>query len=124
MRPWIVIAGIAGFLAVAIGAFAAHAVQGDARAAELLEKASRLLAWHALALGLVAWMAERWPAWRAPRVAGWLFVAGMVLFSGSLVLLALTPLNVAILAPFGGSAFLAGWLTVAWCGLTAPRAVS
>lgn len=120
MRPWIVIAGAAGFLAVAIGAFAAHGMEaaGDARGVELLEKASRYLMWHALAIGLVVLLAERRPEHRrALRLAGGLFVAGMVLFCGTLIVLALTPLSIAIVAPFGGTAFLAGWLTLGWVGL-------
>ncbi|EKV28723.1 putative small membrane protein [Caenispirillum salinarum AK4] len=121
MRRWIVLAGLNAFLAVALGAFAAHALEsmGDERAVGLAEKASRYMLWHALGLGLVGLLADRWPGRRALTVAGVLFQAGIVLFCGSLTLLALTDLPVAMAAPFGGTAFLAGWLSVAWAALKA-----
>lgn len=116
MRRWIVLAGLNAFVAVALGAFAAHILEntGDARAVGLAEKASRYMFWHALGLGLVGLLTERWPGRRALTVAGVLFQTGIVLFCGSLTLLALTDMPVAMAAPFGGTAFLAGWLAVAW----------
>ncbi|MBI5668679.1 MAG: DUF423 domain-containing protein [Chloroflexi bacterium] len=64
---------------------------------------------HALALLGTAWVAERWPG-RWARWAGWLFVAGIILFSGSLYLLAIFDLGImGAVAPVGGAAFLAGW---------------
>jgi uncharacterized membrane protein YgdD (TMEM256/DUF423 family) len=119
MRCWIVLAGLNGFVAVALGAFAAHGLEmmGDARAVELVEKASRYMLWHALGLGLVGLLVDRWPASRVLRAAGSFFQAGILLFCGSLVLLALTDLPFAPAAPYGGMAFLAGWLAVAWAGI-------
>jgi uncharacterized membrane protein YgdD (TMEM256/DUF423 family) len=69
--------------------------------------------YHALALLAVAWAVTRWPG---PWVtsAGWLFVAGTVLFSGSLYLLALTGVRaLGAITPFGGLAFILGWLALA-----------
>jgi uncharacterized membrane protein YgdD (TMEM256/DUF423 family) len=68
--------------------------------------------YHALALLLTAWAVGRWPV--APvRAAGWLFVAGTVLFSGSLYLLALTGVRgLGAVTPVGGLALLAGWLSL------------
>jgi len=70
--------------------------------------------YHALGLLAVAWMVTRWPGpW--PVRAGWLFVAGTVLFSGSLYALALTGVRwLGAITPLGGAAFLAGWLCLAW----------
>lgn len=119
MRRWIILAGINAFLAVGLGAFAAHALENiaDARAVGLAEKASRYMLWHALGLGLVGVLTDRWPGQRALTVAGVLFQTGIVLFCGTLTVLALTDLPVAMIAPFGGTAFLAGWLAVSWAAL-------
>ena len=76
--------------------------------------------YHALTLLAVAWAASHWPGSRLPVVAGWLFVAGTVLFSGSLYLLALTGVRwLGAVTPLGGVAFFAGWvclLLTAWRG--------
>lgn len=70
--------------------------------------------YHALALVLVGWVASRWPGGTA-QAAGWLFVAGTVVFSGSLYLLVLTgPRWLGAVTPLGGLALLAGWLTLVW----------
>jgi uncharacterized membrane protein YgdD (TMEM256/DUF423 family) len=70
--------------------------------------------YHALALIGVAWTATRWPAASLPIAAGWLMVAGMVFFSGSLILLALTGARwLGAIAPVGGLAFILGWLCLA-----------
>lgn len=120
MRPWIGLAGLFGAAGVGIGAFAAHAMErvGDGRAVDLVEKASHYMLWHALALGLVAVLADRLPQRRGVRVAGMFFTLGILLFCGSLLGLAFTGWRpVAMAAPFGGTAFIAGWLALAWSGL-------
>jgi uncharacterized membrane protein YgdD (TMEM256/DUF423 family) len=97
-------------MAVAMGAFGAHVLQGsgDARAVELVETASRYQLAHALA-ALVA--AALRPERYAARLA---FLAGAVLFPGSLYALALgLPRGLAVLAPVGGGLFLLGWLLLA-----------
>ena len=105
---------VSGFLAVAAGAFGAHALRTrlspDLLAA--FETGVRYQMYHALALLLVAWAATRWPG-PPVRAAGWLFVAGTVIFSGSLYLLALTGARgFGAATPVGGLAFLAGWLAL------------
>lgn len=107
---------LSAFLAVAAGAFGAHALRARL-APDLLavfETAARYQMYHALGLLAVAWMVTRWPGpW--PVRAGWLFVAGTVLFSGSLYALALTGVRwLGAITPLGGAAFLAGWLCLAW----------
>lgn len=102
-------------LAVAAGAFAAHALRGRL-APDLLavfETGARYQMYHALALLAAAGAAGRWPV-RLVRAAGWLFVAGTVLFSGSLYALALSGVGtLGVITPLGGVAFLAGWACLA-----------
>jgi uncharacterized membrane protein YgdD (TMEM256/DUF423 family) len=105
---------VSGLLAVAAGAFGAHAMRARL-SADLLaafETGARYQMYHALALLVVAWAATRWPG-PPMRAAGWLFVAGTVIFSGSLYLLALTGARgFGAVTPVGGLAFLAGWLAL------------
>ena len=115
-RGFALLGALLAFLAVAAGAFGAHAIRGRL-APELLdtfETAARYQMYHALALLAAAWVGERWPG-PASLAAGWLFVAGIVLFSGSLYLLSLTGTRwLGAITPFGGLAFLVGWLALAW----------
>lgn len=108
-------------LSVAAGAFGAHALRARL-SAELLavfETAARYQMYHALALLGVARAVSRWPG-ALPQWSGWLFVAGTVLFSGSLYALALSGVRwLGAITPLGGVAFLAGWLCLV---LTARRA--
>ena len=103
------------FVAVAAGAFGAHGLR-TRLAPDLLavfETAARYQMYHALALLAAAWAASRWPG-ALPQWAGWLFVAGTVLFSGSLYLLALSGVRwLGAITPLGGAAFLAGWVCLA-----------
>jgi uncharacterized membrane protein YgdD (TMEM256/DUF423 family) len=103
-------------LAVALGAFAAHGLRAriSPEALQTFETGARYHMYHALALLAVAWAATRWPG-GAVTAAGWLFVAGTLLFSGSLYLLAVTGVRVlGAITPFGGLAFILGWLALAW----------
>lgn len=100
---------------MAAGAFGAHALRDrvDARALEVFETAARYQMYHALALLFVAWLAERALASGAVRLAGWAFVVGTVIFSGSLYLLSLTDATwLGAITPLGGVAFLVGWAAV------------
>lgn len=104
-----------GFMAVAAGAFGAHALRARLGAEMLAvwETAARYQMYHALALLAVAMGASRWPAggWGA---AGWLFTAGIVVFCGSLYLLAFTGTRwLGAITPIGGVCFLAGWVMLA-----------
>ena len=116
MQPWLVIAAINGALAVAAGAFGAHALQGrlDVHAMQVFETAARYHMYHALAIGLAA-LAIRGGAAASAQAAAIFFLAGIVLFSGSLYLLALTGTRaLGIVTPFGGLSFLIGWAALAW----------
>ncbi len=114
-RVFAALGGASAFIAMAAGAFGAHALRSRL-SPELLaafETGARYQMYHALALLAVAWAMTRWPV-PAVRAAGWLFVAGTVIFSGSLYLLALTGTRtVGAVTPLGGLAFLAGWLALA-----------
>jgi uncharacterized membrane protein YgdD (TMEM256/DUF423 family) len=116
MRLWLLIAAINGFLAVAAGAFGAHGLQHrlDANALQTFETGARYQMYHALAIGLAAF-AMRGNATALAQGAAVLFLAGIMLFSGSLYALALTDARgLALITPIGGVAFLAGWIALAW----------
>lgn len=118
-KLWLIVTGVNGFLAVALGAFGAHGLKKFL--ADAPDGALRLQWWqtgtqyhlaHALALGLVAVLASHVTG-RLPVAAGWCFVAGIALFSGSLYVMTLT--NVRLLGavtPVGGLCLLAGWALV------------
>jgi uncharacterized membrane protein YgdD (TMEM256/DUF423 family) len=115
-RTFFVIGSLAALLAVAAGAFGAHAL--EARLApgrlETFETAARYQMYHALALFVVAWAGERWTGGPA-MTAGWLFVAGMILFCGTLYALALgAPRWLGAITPLGGLSFMVGWGLLAW----------
>jgi len=119
-RLFFVLGSVLAGLAVAAGAFAAHGLKGRL-APEMLaafETGARYQMYHALALLAVAWAVHHWQHPAAP-VAGWLFVAGVVLFSGSLYLMAGTGLrDLGAVTPLGGLAFIAGWALLAWAAAT------
>jgi uncharacterized membrane protein YgdD (TMEM256/DUF423 family) len=110
------IGALGGLTAVALGAFAAHALKGKLTPElfEVFEVGARYHIYHALALLGVAWAATRWPG-TATTWAGWFFVAGIVLFSGSLYALALTGIRpLGAITPLGGVCFLVGWIALGW----------
>lgn len=110
-RVFFALGSASALVAVAAGAFGAHGLRArltpDLLAA--FETGARYQMYHALALLALGWAVTRWPGpW--PVRAGWLFVAGTVLFSGSLYVLALTGAPwLGAITPLGGVAFLAGW---------------
>ena len=104
------------FLAVALGAFAAHALKSrlSADMLAIFEVGVRYHMVHALALLAVAWAVSRWPESSA-GTAGWAFIIGIVVFSGSLYILSFTGMRwLGAITPIGGVAFLLGWLILAW----------
>jgi uncharacterized membrane protein YgdD (TMEM256/DUF423 family) len=118
-RLFFALGAVAGFIGVALGAFAAHGLKSrlDAGLLATFEIGVRYHMYHALALLCVAWACTRWPG-ALTNAAGWLFVAGIVVFSGSLYVLALTGVRwLGAITPLGGLAFLAGWICLAWAAL-------
>lgn len=117
MEKLFIIAGaISAFIGVAGGAFGAHALKSRL-APDLLavfEVGVRYQMYHAFALIATAWIIGRWPG-GAANAAGWLFIAGTLLFSGSLYLLGLTGVRwLGAITPLGGLAWLAAWACLAW----------
>ena len=115
-RTFLALGALSGGLAVAAGAFGAHGLRGrlspDLMA--VFETAARYLMYQALALIALAAVAGRLVG-RGAEVAGWLFVVGTVIFSGSLYLLALGgPRWLGAVTPLGGLCFLVGWAALAW----------
>jgi uncharacterized membrane protein YgdD (TMEM256/DUF423 family) len=114
-RVFFVMGAGSALIAVAAGAFGAHALRARLTPEYLLvfETAARYQMYHALALLAAAWAVNRW-AGALPVWAGWSFVIGTVLFSGSLYGLALTGLRwLGAITPLGGVAFMLGWVCLA-----------
>src|SRR5690606_33928480 len=96
---------------VGMGAFGAHALRAQLEPPALatFEVGVRYQMYHALALLALAWVYARWPG-PLVQAAGWLFVAGTLVFSGSLYLLTLTGMKwLGAVTPFGGAALIGGW---------------
>ncbi len=117
---WIAVAAVNGLIAVAAGAYAAHGMKVSAGVypAEWMETASRYQMWHALALLAVSLLSEPMTMQPWLKAAAWGFLVGIVVFCGSLYLMALTDFRaLAWVTPFGGAAFLLGWAALAVHGL-------
>jgi uncharacterized membrane protein YgdD (TMEM256/DUF423 family) len=111
---------------VALGAFGAHGLR-TRLAPDLLaiyETGVRYHLVHALSACLAA-VLVRSGLGRPAAVAGWLFVSGIVIFAGSLYLLALTDTRwLGAITPLGGVAWIAGWMTLAWSAWRHDRSIS
>ena len=121
-RIFLAIAAIFGGLSVGAGAFATHALRErlSERSLEIFETAARYQMYHALALVLVALLISR-AEFPQPLfvVAGWSFIIGICIFSGSLYALSLTNIKVlGAITPLGGAAFIAGWGALAIAAFT------
>lgn len=121
-NSWVCLGAVNGLMSVAAGAFGAHGLKDKVtpRHLEVFETAARYQMYHALALIAVAWLASRTQSNSYVTASGWCFLAGIVLFSGSLYAIVLTGLNgFGRITPIGGLLFLIGWGLIAW---TAGRA--
>ncbi|MBI3919490.1 MAG: hypothetical protein A2W68_06185 [Betaproteobacteria bacterium RIFCSPLOWO2_02_64_14] len=115
-RLFFAIGSLSGLIGVALGAFAAHALKGrlDADLLATFDVGVRYQMYHALALLAAGWAHTRWPG-AILTTGGWLFVAGTVLFSGSLYALSFSGMRwLGAITPFGGIALLAGWICLLW----------
>ena len=111
--PFLFISALLAGLAVIMGAFGAHALRdllsADMRA--VYQTAVHYHMWHALGLGLVALVQQQLPQSKKLDWAGWLMLAGILLFSGSLYLLAISGLKwLGMITPLGGIAFIVAWI--------------
>lgn len=123
-RILLLVSGVSGFLAVAFGAFGAHGL--EKRLASLPDHADRMRWWttgahyhlvHAVAIGVAAVAVARFAS---ASTSGWLFLAGTLLFSGSLYVMTLTGIRVlGAVTPFGGLLMLAGWANLAYAAYRA-----
>jgi uncharacterized membrane protein YgdD (TMEM256/DUF423 family) len=114
-RTFLALGAISAAVSVAAGAFGAHALKSRLSPDLLVifETGARYEMYHALGMVAAAWAWSR-GAGAAASWAGWLFLAGTVLFSGSLYALALTGVRaLGAVTPFGGVAFIAGWIALA-----------
>lgn len=120
-RVFFAIGSLAALIGVGLGAFAAYGLKArlDSSMLATFEVGVRYHMYHALALLAVGWACTRWPsAWT--NASGWLFIAGIVIFSGSLYALSLTGIRwLGAITPIGGLAFLAGWICLAWATIAA-----
>ena len=121
-RFFFVVAALLGGAAVGLGAFGAHALRGriDERLLASYQTGVSYMVYHLLALFVVVLALGRWPASSLPVWSGWLFVAGILLFSGSLIGMAFTGQRwLGAITPIGGVAWIVGWLllaVIAWRG--------
>ena len=121
-RIFLAIAGASGAIAVGVDAAATHLLAGDPVRLGFATTAARYGLIHAAALLALALLIERSGGFWL-KLAGWCVVAGLILFCGSLDLLAAgAPSGVAIAVPWGGTAFILGWLAVLVAALRPRRA--
>jgi uncharacterized membrane protein YgdD (TMEM256/DUF423 family) len=122
---WTALGAVLMALAVSMGAFGAHALKErlDEYSLSVYEKAVFYHFIHALGILLVALLARTGAiSDSAEARAGWLFAIGILLFSGSLYALAISGTRIlGAITPFGGVAFIAGWLVLAYAAFRAQR---
>ncbi len=124
-RLWLLTGALNGLLAVAFGAFGAHGLENHVPPADLaaFRTAAQYHMYHALALLVVSWRAETCPGARSIAVAGYSFLAGIILFCGSLYMLGASGSRaLVLLTPLGGLAFMAGWGALLWSAMRGGRA--
>ncbi|HKO32003.1 MAG TPA: DUF423 domain-containing protein [Nitrospiraceae bacterium] len=115
-QKFLVIGTILAGSGVAAGAFGAHALKEilDAPMLQVFETATRYLMYHAFGLCIVSWAIDRYPEQRLQK-SGWLFIIGILLFSGSLYGVSLAGIRwLGAVTPVGGLTFIAGWLLLGW----------
>ena len=121
-KLFISLAAFSGMLAVAFGAFGAHALKNrlDEYALGVFETAVQYHFYHSLALLAVGLVAMYQPQSALLKSSGWLFVFGLMIFSGSLYVLALSGVKwLGAVTPLGGLAFIAGWACLAFAAWNA-----
>ena len=114
-RLFLIIGAVSAAISVAAGAFGAHSLRQTIEPSllDVFETGARYQMYHALALVGVGLVASRWPS-SLLTSAGWLFVAGTVLFTGSLYAMTFTGIRVlGAITPLGGLCFIGGWICLA-----------
>ena len=116
-RTFFLIGSFLGTLSVALGAFGAHALRDRIEASLLANYQTGVtyMFYHTLAIFIAVLALGKWSQSTLPVWSGWLFVVGIVFFSGSLFVMAFTGQRwLGAITPIGGVAFIAGWLLLAW----------
>lgn len=116
MQPFVLLGAINALISVAAGAFGAHALRSrlTPEMLNIFETAARYQMYHAFGLFVIGWVARTRPS-PAADIAGWCLFIGIILFCGSLYILALSGLRwLGAITPLGGLAFLIGWALLAW----------
>lgn len=117
MKTFIVIGAVAMALGVILGAFGAHGLKNKLTPDLLAvyQTGVEYHLYHALGLILVGVLINQFPQVAGLHTGGWLLLAGIVIFSGSLYVLAISGIRwLGAITPIGGTAFIAGWLWIAW----------
>lgn len=115
MKTFIILGAINAFLSVALGAFGAHGLEGklEPKYINIWEKAVKYQMFHATGLLIVGILLGKFPASALLTWSGWLMLIGIVLFAGSLYVLAVTQISVlGAITPLGGVSFLAAWALI------------
>ena len=115
-RLFFIFGALSALIGVGAGAFGAHGLKDrlDPEMLSIFEVGVRYQMYHAFALIAAAWSQTKWPS-KLVTIAGWMFVVGTVIFSGSLYMLSMTDEKwLGMITPFGGLAFMAGWACIAW----------
>jgi uncharacterized membrane protein YgdD (TMEM256/DUF423 family) len=117
-NQWLAVAAINGLVSVAAGAFGAHGLKGrlDPDMLTIFETGARYQMYHALALLAVAWLVSRDVP--SASLAGWCFLVGIVIFTGTLFGIPLTGIKkLGMITPIGGVSLMAGWAILAWAAI-------
>jgi uncharacterized membrane protein YgdD (TMEM256/DUF423 family) len=117
-NQWLAVAAINGLVSVAAGAFGAHGLKGrlDPDMLTIFEIGARYQMYHALALLAVAWLVSRDVP--SANLAGWCFLVGIVIFTGTLFGIPLTGIKkLGMITPIGGVSLMAGWAILAWAAI-------
>jgi uncharacterized membrane protein YgdD (TMEM256/DUF423 family) len=115
LKTFIIIGAINAFLAVALGAFGAHGLEGrvEQKYLEIWKTGVTYQMFHATGLLIVGVLLGRLPANALLSWSGWMMVIGIILFSGSLYVMTLTKISIlGAITPLGGLSFLAAWILI------------
>lgn len=120
MRIWLILGGLNGLAAVVAGAYGYHSLEADSEARDFFTIGVQYQMWYALALLGVAWLASHHKGGirRVTAIAGWAFTGGVIMFSGSLYVAAITgDVLIPGVAPAGGVLLMVGWCVIIAVGL-------
>lgn len=115
MKIFIILGAVNAFLAVALGAFGAHGLEGklEPKYLNIWEKAVKYQMFHATGLFVVGLLLGHYPGNALLTWSGWLMLIGILLFAGSLYILAVTQISIlGAITPLGGVSFLAAWVLI------------